>query len=51
MLLSKQTNCLAQDECGIPAEQLKENTKHHAARQVVDVADFWVKYPIALGGK
>ena len=27
VLLSKQTNCLAQDKCGIPAEQLKENTK------------------------
>ena len=27
MLLSKQTNCLAQDKCGIPAEKLKENTK------------------------
>jgi len=27
VLLSKQTNCLAQDKCGIPADQLKENTK------------------------
>lgn len=27
VLLSKQTNCLAQDKCGIPAEQLKENSK------------------------
>ncbi|MDO8991660.1 MAG: DUF6428 family protein, partial [Daejeonella sp.] len=27
VLLSKQTNCLAQDKCGIPAEQLKENAK------------------------
>ncbi|MFA6946608.1 MAG: DUF6428 family protein [Pedobacter sp.] len=27
VLLSKQTNCLAQDKCGIPAEKLKENTK------------------------
>lgn len=27
ILLSKQTNCLAQGKCGIPAEQLKENTK------------------------
>lgn len=26
VLLSKQTNCLAQDKCGIPAEQLKENS-------------------------
>lgn len=27
VLLSKQTNCLAQDSCGIPAEQFKENKK------------------------
>jgi len=27
ILLSKQTNCLAQDKCGIPAVQLKENAK------------------------
>jgi hypothetical protein len=26
VLLSKQTNCLAQDKCGIPAEQFKENS-------------------------
>lgn len=26
VLVSKQTNCLAQDKCGIPAEKLKENT-------------------------
>lgn len=26
VLLSKQTNCLAQDKCGIPAEQLKTTT-------------------------
>ena len=27
VLLSKQTSCLAQDKCGIPAEQLKTTTK------------------------
>ncbi len=26
VLLTKETNCLAQDKCGIPAEQLKTTT-------------------------
>lgn len=31
ILLSKQTNCLAQDKCGIPVEMLKENTNKNQA--------------------
>lgn len=31
VLLSKQTNCLAQDKCGIPDAQLKESTKKVSA--------------------